>query len=119
MLKAAEAQVLQRTGAMNRRAQYGKVFNQAPFNAGKTESARRTIPLTRRTEAYLDMRRSAAEGPWVSAAPTKSGHISKLSLTKQYAAECSESGVEPFVLYTFRHTCLTRWAALMNPSTLP
>ena len=26
--------------------------------------------------------------------------------------------VQPFTLYTFRHTCLTRWAAHMDPYTL-
>ena len=26
--------------------------------------------------------------------------------------------MEPFTLYTFRHTCLTRWAAFMDPYTL-
>jgi integrase len=28
------------------------------------------------------------------------------------------SGVAPFVLYTFRHTCITRWAKHMDPFTL-
>jgi len=26
--------------------------------------------------------------------------------------------VAPFVPYTFRHTCLTRWAAILDPYTL-
>ena len=26
--------------------------------------------------------------------------------------------MEPFVLYSIRHTCLTRWAAYMDPHTL-
>ncbi|MGA3205097.1 MAG: hypothetical protein ABSF12_21590 [Bryobacteraceae bacterium] len=26
--------------------------------------------------------------------------------------------VAPFVLYTFRHTCITRWAKYMDPFTL-
>jgi len=29
-----------------------------------------------------------------------------------------EAGITPFVLYALRHTCLTRWAAHMDPYTL-
>jgi hypothetical protein len=49
-----------------------------PF--GKTANARRTIPLTQRTAAILEMRRAAAEGEWVFPAPTRSGHVEKSSL---------------------------------------
>jgi integrase len=28
------------------------------------------------------------------------------------------SGVAPFVMYTFRHTCITRWAKHMDPFIL-
>src|SRR5581483_9976497 len=31
---------------------------------------------------------------------------------------CALARVQPFTLYTFRHTCLTRWAAHMDPYTL-
>jgi len=87
-----------------------------PF--GKTESARRTIPLTPRTAAFLEMRRAVAKNEWVFPAPTMSGHIEKSSLKKQHAKACKLAKVEDFVLYTFRHTCLTRWAAYMDPYTL-
>ena len=60
-----------------------------PF--GKTENARRTIPLTKRAAALIEMRRAAA---------------------------CKLAKVTPFPFYTFRHTCLTRWAAYMDPYTL-
>jgi integrase len=87
-----------------------------PF--GKTENARRTIPLTPRTAAFLEMRRAVAKTEWVFPALTKSGHIEKSSLKKQHAKACKLANVGDFVLYTFRHTCLTRWAAYMDPYTL-
>lgn len=87
-----------------------------PF--GKTENARRTIPLTQRTAAILESRRAAADGEWVFPAPTRSGHIEKSSLKKQHPKACTLAKVIEFPLYTFRHTCLTRWAAHMDPYTL-
>jgi len=87
-----------------------------PF--GKTENARRTIPLTPRAAAFLEMRRPAAKTEWVFPATTKSGHIEKSSLKKQHAKACKLAKIADFVLYTFRHTCLTRWAAYMDPYTL-
>jgi integrase len=42
-----------------------------PF--GKTENARRTIPLTPRAAALLEMRRAVGTGAWVFPAPTRSG----------------------------------------------
>ena len=87
-----------------------------PF--GKTENARRTIPLTQRTAAILEMRRTAAEGEWVFPAPTSSGHIEKSSLKKQHPKAWTLAKVAEFQLYTFRHTCLTRWAAHMDPYML-
>ncbi|MCL5745160.1 MAG: tyrosine-type recombinase/integrase [Acidobacteria bacterium] len=87
-----------------------------PF--GKTENARRTIPVTPRTAALLEMRRAVANSPWVFPAPTRSGHIEKSSLKKQHPKACKLAKVADFPLYTFRHTCLTRWAAFMDPYTL-
>ena len=85
---------------------------------GKTASARRTIPLTPRIAAFLEMRRAVADTEWAFPALTRSGHIEKSSLKKQHAKACELAKIEPFVLYTFRHTCLTRWAAYMDPYTL-
>jgi integrase len=87
-----------------------------PF--GKTENARRTIPLTQRAAALIEMRRAAATGEWLFPAPTRSGHIEKSSLKKQHPKACKLAKVPEFPLYTFRHTCLTRWAAFMDPYTL-
>lgn len=87
-----------------------------PF--GKTENARRTIPLTARAAALMEMRRAVANGEWVFPAPTRSGHIEKSSLKRQHAKACRLASVAAFSFYTFRHTCLTRWAAYMDPFTL-
>ncbi len=88
-----------------------------PF--GKTENARRTIPLTQRAAALIEMRRATARSSeWVFPADTHSGHIEKSSLKKQHSAACKLAKVAPFPFYTFRHTCLTRWAAFMDPYSL-
>ena len=85
---------------------------------GKTANARRRIPLSQRVAAILDMRRTLAASDWVFPAATRSGHIEPSSLKKQHATACKRAGVERLALYTFRPTCLTRWAAHMDPYTL-
>jgi integrase len=99
---------------------------------GKTDNARRRIPMTPRVKATLDMRLSKASGSaWVFPAHTKSGHIEPSSLKKQHLKAISEgtrilrektknkvAELAPFELYTLRHTCLTRWAPHMDPWTL-
>ena len=51
---------------------------------GKTENARRRIPLTQRAGALLSMRRCAHSEEWVFPAPTRTGHIEKSCLKKQH-----------------------------------
>ena len=99
---------------------------------GKTDNARRRIPMTPRVKATLDMRLSKASGSvWVFPAQTKSGHIEPSSLKKQHLKAIAEGTrilseetrkedvqLVPFELYTLRHTCLTRWAPHMDPWTL-
>jgi integrase len=85
---------------------------------GKTESARRSIPLSDRAAAAIERRRGEPPSPWVFAAPTATGHAEKSSVKKQHLRALKESGVAPFVLYELRHTCLTRWAEHMHPYTL-
>jgi integrase len=88
---------------------------------GKTAAARRVLPLTARVRNILEGRWVANKKPdegWVWPAPTKSGHIEPSSVKKQHAkvfktiAEESkkhnEKPVRPFVLYSLRHTFLTR-----------
>lgn len=85
---------------------------------GKTENERRRLPLTPRVLALLEMRRSVAKAEWVFPAQTASGHMEKSTPKKQHKGACQLAKVKPFTLYTFRHTCLTRWAAHMDPYTL-
>ncbi len=85
---------------------------------GKTENARRTIPMTQRVAAQLVMRRTDETSEWVFPAPTATGHIEKSSLKKQHKQALDAAKVEPFTLYAFRHTCPTRGAAFMDPYTV-
>jgi integrase len=102
---------------------------------GKTDNARRRIPVSQRVAAILEMRRTDSRSEWVFPAATRSGHIEPGSLKRQHlhacegklkaaanaklkAGEPKASNVEPFPLYTLRHTCLTRWAPRMDPWAL-
>lgn len=85
---------------------------------GKGRGSRRRIPSSQRVLGILEMRRAGATSGWVFPADTRSGHIEASTLKKQHAAALKKSGVAPFVLYTFRHTCITRWAKHMDPFTL-
>jgi integrase len=85
---------------------------------GKTDNAPRRIPLSQRAQSVLEMRRGTTEGPWIFPAPTRSGHIEPSSLQGQHAKACTLAKVVHFPIYTFRHTCLTRWAPFMDPWTL-
>jgi integrase len=84
---------------------------------GKTDNARRIIPLPQRSAAVLEMRRTLASD-WVFPAETRSGHIEQSSIKKLHQKACGLAGVEHFPPYTLRHTCLTRWAEVMDPYTL-
>jgi integrase len=87
-----------------------------PF--GKTANARRVIPMPQRCAAILEMRHTTADTEWIFPAPTKSGHIEQSTLKKRHAQACKFAGIEDVPPYTFRHTCLTRWSAHMDPYTL-
>jgi integrase len=78
---------------------------------GKTKAARRVLPLTPRVRAILEQRWEAAGKPsegWMWPAPTASEHVEPSTLKKQHAKAIKTSKVRPFVLYTLRHTFLTR-----------
>lgn len=80
---------------------------------GKTAAARRLLPMTTRVRAILEARWQAAGKPeegWTWPAPTRSGHIEPSTLKKQHYRALRESKVRPFVLYSLRHTFLTRLA---------
>jgi integrase len=87
-----------------------------PF--GKTDNARREIPLSERTAAILETRRGNLGNEWVFPASTESGHIEQSTLKKPHAKACKLASLPFFVPYTFRHTCLTRWASILDPYTL-
>jgi integrase len=88
---------------------------------GKTAAARRVIPMTLRVRSILYSRWNTLGNPeegWVWPAPTQSGHMEPSSIRKQHAAvfrrvskeavEKNEKPMRPFVLYSLRHTFLTR-----------
>jgi hypothetical protein len=67
--------------------------------------------MTPRARTILENRWSAAGRPpvgWIWPAPTKAGHVNHSSVKKQHAKALKLSGVRPFVLYSLRHTFLTR-----------
>jgi integrase len=78
---------------------------------GKTAAARRIIPMTPRVRGIFESRWCQARKPtegWVWPAPTRSGHLEPSSIKKQHAKALKISQVRPFVLYSLRHTFLTR-----------
>ena len=78
---------------------------------GKTAAARRVLPMTRRVREILEDRWERAGKPldgWVWPASTRSGHIEGSSIKKQHAKALGASKVRHFVLYSLRHTFLTR-----------
>jgi integrase len=88
---------------------------------GKTAAARRMLPMTPRVRSILESRWESARRPiegWVWPAPTRSGHVEPSSVRKQhtkaFATIAAQSvgpnakPVRPFVLYSLRHTFLTR-----------
>jgi integrase len=81
---------------------------------GKTKAARRLLPMTPRVRRILEQRWTAAGKPedgWIWPAPTKSGHVEPSTLKKQHRKAIKDSKVRTFILYTLRHTFLTRLGA--------
>jgi len=88
---------------------------------GKTAAARRLLPMTPRVRWTLESRWHEAGKPeegWVWPAPTRAGHAEPSSVRKQHAKAFTTIAdeakkrdakpVRPFVLYSLRHTFLTR-----------
>lgn len=78
---------------------------------GKTKAARRALPMTPRVRLVLELRWEAAGKPavgWVWPANTRSGHMEHDTLRVQHKNALKESKARPFVIYSFRHTFLTR-----------
>src|ERR1700745_3987917 len=73
--------------------------------------ARRVLPMTPRVRAIVETRWLAAGKPedgWVWPARTRSGHVEPNSIYGQHLNAIRDSKVRPFVLYSLRHTFLTR-----------
>jgi integrase len=88
---------------------------------GKTAAAHRILPMTPRVRNILESRWESAGKPldgWVWTAPTRSGHLVSSSLKRQHklafkrlaeeAKKNNQKAMQPFVLYSLRHTFLTR-----------
>jgi len=78
---------------------------------GKTKAARRLLPMTPRVRLVLELRWEAAGKPssgWVWPAGTQSTHMEHDTLRVQHKNALKASKVRPFVLYSLRHTFLTR-----------
>src|SRR5262249_35433289 len=78
---------------------------------GKTKAARRTLPLTQRVRNLLEGRWEEAgkpEGGWVWPAPTKQEHVWHDSIRVQHKNALRNSKLKEFVIYSLRHTFLTR-----------
>jgi len=81
---------------------------------GKTKAARRHLYMTEAVREVLQRRWEEVGKPtegWVWPAATKSGHIEPSALKKQHRKALALSKVRPFVLYSLRHTFLTRIGA--------
>ena len=102
---------------LGKRASHGTLL----VTHGKTAAACRVLPMTPRVrlilEGFWERSRKPVEG-WVWPTPTRSGHVEASSLRKQHsaafvtaareAAKNGKKGIRPFVLYSLRHTFLTR-----------
>lgn len=85
---------------------------------GKSKNARRTVPASDRAKALLEWRRQNLGGEWVFPALTSRGHADQSTIRIRHEQACEMAKIPYFVVYTFRHTRLTRWAATMDPFTL-
>jgi len=85
---------------------------------GKGRGSRRRVPVTDRVRAVLAWRKLTATSDYVFPASTKSGHIEVSTAKKQHATACQLAGIEHFVIYILRHTCLTRLAPHMSTFAL-
>jgi len=79
---------------------------------GKTAAARRVVPMTPRVRAIFESRWDAAGKPgegWVfPAMRARCGHVIANTIYEPHLKAIKDTGVRPFVLYSLRHTFLTR-----------
>lgn len=74
----------------------------AAYPFSKTANARGSLPLPKRVDAILDMRRTVSPSEWVFPAPTKSWHLEPTSLKKRHRKAYSLARLEHITIYTFR-----------------
>ena len=82
---------------------------------GKRKASRRRVPASQRVLSILEMRQAASKSDWIFPADTESGHIEASTLKKRHSAAVALAKVAQFVPYDMRHTCLTRWAKVLDP----
>ena len=81
---------------------------------GKTKAAQRKLPLSPRVRGLLEglwLKVGQPAVGWVFPALTKSGHADHDTIRRQHLKTLAASGVRSFVLYSLRHTFLTRLGA--------
>jgi integrase len=81
---------------------------------GKTKAACRVLPLTQRVRELLESRWENSGRPqegWIWPSDTASGHIERGTLKHPHRTALKDGGIQPFVLYSLRHTFLTRLGA--------
>ena len=86
----------------------GRIFNEH----GKSIAARRSVSMTQRVRGILVQRWSATGEPtdgWVFPARKAAvGHVVPNTVYQPHLDALKASGVKPFVLYSLRHSFLTR-----------
>jgi integrase len=91
-------------------AEWGVIESAPKVELLPSERHRERI-VTPRVRGILQARWESAgksEAGWVWPAPTRSGRVESSSLKKQHAKALPLGKVRPFVLYSLRHTLLTR-----------
>jgi integrase len=61
---------------------------QVEIQYGKTDNARRRIPVSPRVAAVLEMRKGSNDSLWVFPAPTKSRHVETSTVKKPHVKAC-------------------------------
>jgi hypothetical protein len=91
------------------------VFLACSFADSRGAAARRAVPMTPRVRDIIAERWQAAGEPQIGyvwpAAKASVGHIVPNSIYEPHRQAIKDSGVRPFVLYSLRHTFLTRLGA--------
>jgi integrase len=75
---------------------------------GKTENAKRYVPLSDRVRELLGARKATGASPWVFPSKRKKSHISYFGIAKQFSAIRKEAKIpNGVVLYSARHSFAT------------